>query len=202
MNNKYLTQKEIAEIVGCKPSKVAQVVEEAGLSFSENGVEIDALLRYLFVGRLLKDVMQQGEIADAVGCTQGLVSQKCTEAGISRLNGGYETAKVLKELFKNRDTDELATAKLRKERAVARIMEMRRDEIDAKLISITEAEELCVKAYKPLADKIRLLPKRLAGRIVEIKTQTEALKFLTQVVDKTLKDQVQALNKLNIDVEK
>ena len=202
MNNKYLTQKEIAEIVGCKPSKVAQVVEEAGLSFSENGVEIDALLRYLFVGRLLKDVMQQGEIADAVGCTQGLVSQKCTEAGISRVNGGYETAKVLKELFKNRDTDELATAKLRKERAVARIMEMRRDEIDAKLISITEAEELCVKAYKPLADKIRLLPKRLAGRIVEIKTQTEALKFLTQVVDKTLKDQVQALNKLNIDVEK
>lgn len=202
MNNKYLTQKEIAEIVGCKPSKVAQVVEEAGLSFSENGVEIDALLRYLFVGRLLKDVMQQGEIADAVGCTQGLVSQKCTEAGISRVNGGYETAKVLKELFKNRDTDELATAKLRKERAVARIMEMRRDEIDAKLISITEAEELCVKAYKPLADKIRLLPKRLAGRIVEIKTQTEALKFLTQVVDKTLKDQVQALNKLNIDVKK
>ena len=202
MNNKYLTQKEIAEIVGCKPSKVAQVVEEAGLSFSEDGVEIDALLRYLFVGRLLKDVMQQGEIADAVGCTQGLVSQKCTEAGISRLNGGYETSKVLKELFKNRDTDELATAKLRKERAVARIMEMRRDEIDAKLISITEAEELCVKAYKPLADKIRLLPKRLAGRIVEIKTQTEALKFLTQVVDKTLKDQVQALNKLNIDVEK
>lgn len=202
MNNKYLTQKEIAEIVGCKPSKVAQVVEEAGLSFSENGVEIDALLRYLFVGRLLKDVMQQGEIADAVGCTQGLVSQKCTEAGISRVNGGYETSKVLKELFKNRDTDELATAKLRKERAVARIMEMRRDEIDAKLISITEAEELCVKAYKPLADKIRLLPKRLAGRIVEIKTQTEALKFLTQVVDKTLKDQVQALNKLNIDVEK
>lgn len=200
MNNKYLTQKEIAEIVGCKPSKVAQVVEEAGLSFSENGVEIDALLRYLFVGRILKDVMQQGEIADAVGCTQGLVSQKCTEAGISRVNGGYETAKVLKELFKNRDTDELATAKLRKERAVARIMEMRRDEIDAKLISITEAEELCVKAYKPLADKIRLLPKRLAGRIVEIKTQTEALKFLTQVVDKTLKDQVQALNKLNIDV--
>ena len=200
MNNKYLTQKEIAKIVGCKPSKVAQVVEEAGLSFSENGVEIDALLRYLFVGRLLKDVMQQGEIADAVGCTQGLVSQKCTEAGISRVNGGYETAKVLKELFKNRDTDELATAKLRKERAVARIMEMRRDEIDAKLISITEAEELCVKAYKPLADKIRLLPKRLAGRIVEIKTQTEALKFLTQVVDKTLKDQVQALNKLNIDV--
>lgn len=202
MNNKYLTQKEIAEIVGCKPSKVAQVVEEAGLSFSENGVEIDALLRYLFVGRLLKDVMQQGEIADAVGCTQGLVSQKCTEAGISRVNGGYETSKVLKELFKNRDTDELATAKLRKERAVARIMEMRRDEIDAKLISITDAEELCVKAYKPLADKIRLLPKRLAGRIVEIKTQTEALKFLTQVVDKILKDQVQALNKLNIDVEK
>lgn len=202
MNNKYLTQKEIAEIVGCKPSKVAQVVEEAGLSFSENGVEIDALLRYLFVGRLLKDVMQQGEIADAVGCTQGLVSQKCTEAGISRVNGGYEASKVLKELFKNRDTDELATAKLRKERAVARIMEMRRDEIDAKLISITEAEELCVKAYKPLADKIRLLPKRLAGRIVEIKTQTEALKFLTQVVDKILKDQVQALNKLNIDVEK
>ena len=200
MNNKYLTQKEIAEIVGCKPSKVAQVVEEAGLSFSENGVEIDALLRYLFVGRLLKDVMQQGEIADAVGCTQGLVSQKCTEAGIYRVNGGYETSKVLKELFKNRDTDELATAKLRKERAVARIMEMRRDEIDAKLISITEAEELCVKAYKPLADKIRLLPKRLAGRIVEIKTQTEALKFLTQVVDKILKHQVQALNKLNIDV--
>lgn len=202
MNNKYLTQKEIAEIVGCKPSKVAQVVEEAGLSFSEDGVEIDALLRYLFVGRLLKDIMKQGEIANAVGCTQGLVSQKCTEAGISRLNGGYETAKVLKELFKNRDTDELATAKLRKERAVACIMEMRRDEIDAKLISITEAEELCVKAYKPLADKIRLLPKRLAGRIIEIKTQTEALKFLTAVVDKTLKDQVQSLKKLNIDVEK
>lgn len=197
----FLTKAEIADILGCKPSKVAQIVDEAGLSFGDMGVEVRELLRYLFVKRILKDVMQQGEIAEAIGCTQGLISQRCTEAGITRVNGGYETAKVLKELFKNRDADELATAKLRKERAVARIMEMRRDELDGKLISISDAEEICEKAYKPIADKIRLLPNRLAGRIVGVKSKVEALKILTEVVEKILREQQTILNKINVDVE-
>lgn len=197
----YLTKQEIAEITGCKPAKVVQIVDESGLAFGDMGVPVAELLTYLFTKRLLKDTMQQTELANAIGCTQGLISQRCSEAGIAPVNGGYRSVDVLRELFKNRDTDELTSAKLRKERAVARIMEMRRDELEGKLIAMSEAEEICEKAYKPIAEKIRLLPKRLAGRIVGLKSKTEALKLLTDAVEKILREQIIILNKINVDVE-
>lgn len=139
-------------------------------------------------------MFKQIEIAELCEVSKQYVSRKIAENGIQASCGLFDLRRVLPVLFKNKGDDRLLFAKIRKEESLASLAELELDEKKRNVVAMSEVSDIVKAVFESFAASIQVLPRKLALRVVGLKSVEEVLATITAETDiwqKQMLDRIQ-----------
>ena len=131
--------------------------------------------------------VNQTELAKMLGCTSAYISKITKDGLIQKGASGYNLYEVLPVLFKKKLEDgneRYLAAKIKRAEADAESAVLDLESRKRGLVPFGEALEAVRKVYQPTATAIRVLPQRLAPKMVGLGSAAEAINILTEETDK------------------